>query len=282
MIEQEDVSSPYTLLRDYYLVLVDDLWENGKTKSGIITVNTAYHSKNNAADETEDRGEFKRRYGKIISIPMEFSDDFMIDLIEPPSPQSRRYVNHAHIQKMNLRQERGYRDHEDPRRHYYPSTFEKYDFVSIRDVAKNNTVQVGDRAYFLPTATDVERYLGPYAGGHLFSVRADEIICTTKKSPIFVNHEHYVQTKITPQNDWVFAEIDMEDWEEITMKVGGVDMQVKVSPEAKPLRGKCVAGPTELVDKKILFEREADAPVTIDGRNLTCMRLGDVLATLKS
>lgn len=279
-LQQDDFVAPYELTRDFLIVWVDNIWETAKTRQGIITLNDAFTAKQNV-EETEERGESKRRYGRVMSLPMSLSDDVMVDIIEPSSPQPRKFIGHEYIQKMNRRRERGFRNHENPRSRYYPSTFEKYEFVSVYDVAKNNTVKVGDKVYFTVNATDLERYLGPYKDGHLFSMRADEILCTIKLSPIFQNHEHYTQKTIIPQNDWVFAQLDMEDWKDITKEIAGKTVYLKVAPEALPLRGKVIAGPDGLKDKHIFFEREADAPINVEGMDLTCMRKIDVLATLK-
>jgi co-chaperonin GroES (HSP10) len=281
-LEQEDISSPYTLLRDFYLVQVDDVWETSKTKSGIITKNNAYHAHDNAVDELEDRGEHKRRYGKVIDIPLDLSDDVMVELIDPGTPQSRRYIGHEWLNKMNRMQARGYRDHEDPRQKYYPGTFENYGIVSVRDVAKRNTVKIGDKVYFEHTCTDMEYYLGKHGDGHLFAMRADKILCVVKLRPIFLNHEHHAQKQIIPQGDWVFVELSMEGWDDITVEIAGKPVLMKVSPEALPLQGKVVAGPKDLEGKTVVFEREADAPIEIEGANLTCMRLSDILATIKT
>lgn len=265
----------YQLLVDYYLILVDSIWESTKTKSGIITSNTAIHSSN---EETTESGEHKRRYGRIIQCPVSFSDA-QVDMIDPGLPQSRTYIGHEWLQFQNRRGQRGYRDHENPRKKYYPSTFEKYDVITCEDYAKHVNVKNGDLIYFDPKATDMERYLGPFNGQHMFSVRVDEILCVVKKSPVFVNHERYVRSTILPQGRWVFVELNFESWEDITLPSGIV---MKVAPEAIPLQGRVIAAQNKALERKnVLFERDADAPVTIDGKDLTCMRYDDILATLK-
>lgn len=265
----------YQILRDFYLVKVDSLWESRETKSGLITSNTAIHSTN---EETEDRGAHKRRYGKVIELPLELSDNEHL-LIDPGMPQPRRYVGHEWIQQQNLIGQRGYRDHENPAKKYYPGTFEQYETTKFSDLAPLMDAKVGDRVYFEHNSTDVERYMGTYEDGHLFSIRVDEILCVVKKSPIFLNHERFVKSTIYPQGGWVFVRINFESWEDITMPSGII---MKKAPEALPLQGKVVAAQKkDLIDKNILFEREADAPITIDGDELTCMQGSDILATLK-
>lgn len=264
----------YRLLRDFYLVWVDQIWESEKTKSGIITRNTAAIHTN---EEVEDRGTFKRRYGYVMQPPISFSDTTNPDLpiIDPGAPAPRRFVGHDWIQEMCVGGHRAYR--EDAHLKYYPSTFEQYETMTCADVAKNVDVKIGDKVYFDHKSTDVERYMGPYKEGHIFSVRVDEIICSVKESPIFEGYNKFKQKRIIPQGLWVLVELNMETWETIT--VNGII--VKQAPEAIPLQGKIVAGRDMNVGQNILFEREADAPITVEGRELTCMWADDVLAELK-
>ncbi len=257
----------YRLLRDFYLVWLSQVWEN-PSKSGLVTSATAMANNGapvNALEQLEDSHELRRRYGSVLEVPLMFSDN-MVDIINPGSPQPRRYVGHDWIEAQHQKQQ--------------PSTFEAYETVTMKDISKLVDVKQGDSVYFEPRATDVERYLGPYKEGHLFSVRVDEILCKTKKSPIFLSHQHHVQEKIFPQGGWVFVQIDMEDWADITTPSGII---MKVAPEALPLRGKCVAAQNSKLEKRtVLFERDADAPIDIDGRSLTCMRESDILATIKT
>lgn len=262
----------FQLTHDFYLVKLDEIWESRKTKSGIVTSNTAIQNNN---EELEDRGEFKRRYGIVVECPLSLSDN-ELELIDPGLPQPRRYVGHEWIQRNNLMGQRGYRDHENPRKKYYPSTFEKYETTKFSDLKID--VKVGDKIYFDHKATDVERYMGKHEGGHLFSIQANEILCKVKKSPVFLNHERYVH-EIFPQGGWVFVQINFESWTDITTPSGVI---MKVAPEAVPLQGRVVAAQKkELEGKNVLFERDADAPITIDQRELTCMPESDILATLK-
>jgi co-chaperonin GroES (HSP10) len=270
----------YRMLRDFYVVWLSQVWEE-RPKS-LITSPNAMANNNapvNALEQLEDDHELRRRYGTVMELPLSFSDS-MVEIIDPGSPQPRRYVGHDWIEQQHQQGKRGYRDHENPQDRYYPSTFERYECITRQDIAKLVDVQVGDTIYFEPRATDVERYLGPYKEGHMFSIRVDEILCKTKRSPIFISHQHHVQEKIYPQGGWVFVQISMEDWKDITTPSGII---MKVAPEALPLRGKCIAAQNKKLEKmEVLFEIEADAPIEIDGRSLTCMREDDILATLKS
>jgi len=265
----------YALLRDFYLVTVDEIWEKSTTKSGIITSNTAIR---NNVEELEDRGEYKRRYGRILELPIMLSDNEH-EMIQPSLPQPRKFVGHDWIEWNARRGQRGYRPHENPRSRYYPSTFEQYECTRFSDLKGLVDAKVGDLIYFDHKSTDLERYMGRYGDQHMFSVRVDEILCVVKKGPIFVNHEHYVKSDIFPQGHWVFVKVNMESWADITLPSGII---MKVAPEALPLQGKVIAArKKERVGKNVLFERDADAPITIDGNELTCMVESDILATLK-
>lgn len=272
-----------SLVRDFFLVFVDDLWESHTTKAGLISSNTGWISGQNSSEETEDRGEHKRRYGIIVEVPCSYSDT-ALEMIDPGLPQPRKYVSHDWIQQMQNAGHRGYREHENPAGRYYPSTFEEYETVKMSDIGKRVDAKQGDKVYFEPRATDMERYMGAYnhngLEGHLFSVQVNEILCVAKKSPILINHEHYVKEKIYPQGGWVFVEISMEDWKDITTPAGVI---IKVAPEALPLQGKILAAQREDLKPglNVLFERDADAPITVDGVEMTCMQESDILAIIK-
>lgn len=284
-----DTVDKFVHTRDYYIVWVDNIWETGKTKSGIITLNDSYIHKQNAGDEVEDRGQYKRRYGIVEQVPLTFSDVEQIDFIDPPGPQPRKYIGHAFIQEMNNQGVRGFRDKvintvhgpmfEDPRARYYPSTFERYESITCADIGKRVDIKKGDTVYFDHTCTDNDYYLGPYKNGHLFSMRVDKILCVYKDAPIFKGNSKYKRKQIFPQGGWVFVKVNMEDWKDITTPTGII---IKVAPEALPLRGTVwAAQKEELNGKEIIFERDADAPIMVEKLDLTVMRESDILATIK-
>jgi co-chaperonin GroES (HSP10) len=265
----------YQCIRDFFIVAVDSIWESTRTKSGIITSHVPHVDK---PEEVEERGEFKRRYGIVKEVPVSFSDTD-VETIDPIHPQPRRYIGHDWLEYQHQRGQRGYRAHENPRAKYYPSTFEQYDVITCADIAKQTDIKEGDLVYFSHQCTDVERYMGALGDKHLFSMQVNEILCVVKKSPVFINHERYVRKTIFPQGGWVFVRINMESWEDITTPNGII---MKVAPQALPLQGKVVAAQRkDLEGKNILFEQNADAPITIEGDELTCMRQDDILATLR-
>jgi co-chaperonin GroES (HSP10) len=265
------------LLNDFYLVLVDQVYESSTTKSGIITSNTAIIN-----HEQEDRGEFKRRYGRVLEVPMCFSDT-VVEAVDPGNPPPRTYVGHEHIKRMR---DAGYRagtrqyDH----RVYYPGTFEKYDVVTCKDIAKRVDVNKGDIVYFREISTDVERHMGPYQGGQMFAVRVDEIHAVVKEAAVFEGYNAYKKRKIFPQGGWVFVQLNMETWEDITIPIPGQAQGIiaKVAPEALPLQGKVLhAQRKQLEGKNVIFHRDADAPITVDGKEMTVMVEDDILAIIK-
>lgn len=268
--------STYQFLRDFYLVWVDSIWESGKTKSGLITSNTAIQ---NNVEELEDRGSYKRRYGKILEVPASFSDN-PVEEIDPGLPKPKAFIGHDWIEHQSQIGHRGYRLRENPQSKYYPSTFESIESIKFKDIKRLLSVKVGDTVYFEHFSTDVERYMGPYDGGHLFSVQANEILCVLGERKIFESHSKYKRKEIHPQGGWVFVRINMETWEDITLPSGII---MKVAPEALPLQGRIVASQrADQIGKDVLFERDADAPITVDSKELTCMRQSDILAILRS
>ncbi len=272
----------YRLTRDFYLVFVDEIWESKKSKSGLITSVTA--NANNGAplqalEELEDRGEYKRRYGTVLQLPASFSNADL-EMVDPGLPSPRRYVGHDWLQNMRNIEQRGYRNHEPAHRKYYPSTFDRYDTVTMSDYAKRVNVQVGDKVYFDHKSTDVERYMGRYKDGHIFSIAVNEIVCGVRQEKIFKGYSGYKSSVIYPQGTWVFVKLNMETWEDITLP--GTNIVVKCAPEALPLQGRVVAAQKkELEGKNILFERDADAPITVEGKEMTCMEERDILAVIK-
>lgn len=254
------------LLRDFYLVAVDQLFESGTTPSGIITSNTAI-----IHPEQEDRGEFKRRYGTILELPVGFSDSH-VSIVDPGSPAPRKFVGHDHIE---FQRKYGYGNYTN--KNYYPSTFEKYEEITCIDIAELVDVSVGQRIYFDEKATEQERYMGMHKGKLLYSIRVDEIICSIK----FGMKKNQIQA----QGHWVILEPKMEDWNDILIPIEGKPkeewLQGKVSPDRIWLNGivRSVNNRDDLQDgDTVIFMRDADAPITIEGKDYTCMYNDEVLA----
>lgn len=267
------------LTNDYYLVLIDKLFESSKTKSGIITMNTAV-----LREDVEERTEHKRRYGKVLEVPVNFTRD-AVAMIDPGSPPPKRYVGHEWIEMMRSAGYRaGLRPYDE--KVYYPSTFEKYDTITCEDISKLVDVEAGDKIYFAESATEEERFMGPYNGGLMYAIRVDEIQAKVKTGAVLEGYSGLQRTRIIMQGGWVLVRVDMETWEEITIPIPGQaqGIVVKAAPEAKPLRG-WIESVSHRKDLKtgdhIIFEKDADAPCTIEGKEYSIMKDEDILATIK-
>lgn len=268
------------LTNDYYLVLIDQLFESYTTPSGLISMNTAVVN-----SETEERSEHKRRYGTVLEVPLTFTDAH-VSIVDPGMPHPRRFVGHEWIEMMR---QAGYRQgvRAYNERAYYPSTFEKYDEITCRDVARGVDVKKGDKVYFSENATEEDRFMGPYKGGLMYSVRVDEIQAVVREGNVFQGYSGLKQKKILMQGGWVLVRLDMESWEEISIPIPGqaVPLVVKSAPEAKPLRGwveEVAPRPDLKRGDHIVFERDADAPCMVEGKELVIMKDEDILAKIKS
>jgi co-chaperonin GroES (HSP10) len=235
------------LTNDYYLVLVDQLFESSTTPAGIITMNTAVVN-----PETEDRTQHKRRYGKILEMMRQA----------------------GHRQGLRLYDERA----------YYPSTFEKYDTITCADIAQKVDAKKGDKVYFSENATEEDRFMGKYQGGSMYAIRVDEIQAVVREMKIFTGMKP--QKRILMQGGWVLVENDMETWEEISIPIPGqaVPLVVKAAPQNKPLRGwvrEVAKRPDLKVGDHIVYERDADAPCVVEGKELVIMKDEDILSKIR-
>lgn len=265
------------LTNDYYLVLVDQLFESSTTPAGIITMNTAVVN-----PETEDRTQHKRRYGKILEVPANFTDAH-VDMVDPGLPSPRKYINHEWIEMMRQAGHRqGLRLYDE--RAYYPSTFEKYDTITCADIAQKVDAKKGDKVYFSENATEEDRFMGKYQGGSMYAIRVDEIQAVVREMKIFTGMKP--QKRILMQGGWVLVENDMETWEEISIPIPGqaVPLVVKAAPQNKPLRGwvrEVAKRPDLKVGDHIVYERDADAPCVVEGKELVIMKDEDILSKIR-
>lgn len=265
------------LTNDYYLVLVDQLFESSTTPSGIITKNTAAIN-----PETEDRSEHKRRYGKVLEVPLNFTDAH-VSMVDPGYPAPKRFVGHEWIEMMRQAgHSQGLRPYDE--RAYYPSTFEQYEQITCADVAKLVDVKKGDKIYFSENATEEERFMGKFQGGLMYAIRVDEIQAVVREMKIFTGMKP--QKRIIMQGGWVLVENDMETWEEISIPIPGqaVPLVIKAAPEHKPLRGwvrEVAKRPDLKVGDHIVYERDADAPCVVEGKELVIMKDEDILSKIR-
>lgn len=248
-----------SILQDYFTVQIESRYNEVKSKAGIILINTAY------IDDTDmDRNEHKRIYGTVVGVPKVFSDT-PYRAIDDGMPAYHKYVGHDDIvDRIN----RGYTNHND--KAYYPSTFEKYDVVTMADIAKRVDVKVGDKVYFMPQATEDEHMIEKNKDGEFYRISVSEIICVVRK-----------ETKeIIMQGEWVLVKPNTESWAEITTKSGII---MKPLPAAKWLEGIIAHSNHDhlKVGAKIVYLPNADCPVTIEDEGYYVMPAQDIIGELK-
>lgn len=263
-------------IQDYFIVEVESRYNEAKTKSGIIMINTAY-----IEDGEMDRNNHKRIYGKVLAVPSSFSDTGF-RAIDDGMPSYHKYVGHDDIV---VRINEGYRNHAE--KSYYPSTFEKYDMVTMADLSKLIDVQVGDKVYFVPQATEDENMLEKEKGREVYRICVTDLICVVRTEQI--THEtndpmvvagYEWKNKIITQGEWVLIKPKMETWEEITTKSGIV---IKPNPEKKWLEGIVAHSHHEhcKVGDHIVYLPNADAEVKVEDEDYFVMPVQDVIGKLK-
>src|SRR5690606_7187283 len=106
---------------------------------------------------------------------------------------------------------------------YYPSTFDEYEVITVRDVAELTDIRVNDRVYFDEKVTEPDNLLGKINGLELYKCRIDEVICVVRAvmTPVYNPKgdrviRHDASKAIIMQGGWVLVEPNMETWEEIT------------------------------------------------------------------
>jgi len=261
-----------TILQDYFTVAIESRYNETKSKSGIILINTAWID-----DRDMDRNEHKRIYGTVIGVPKIFSDT-PYRAVDDGMPAYHKYVGHDDIvDKMN----RGYKNHDD--KSYYPSTFEKYDVVTMADISKTTDIKEGDKVYFMPQATEDEHMIEKEKGMEVYRISVSEIICVVR-TVIDTDDTGSVEVgahrKIIMQGEWVLVKPNKESWDEITSRSGII---MKARPEAKWLEGIVAHSRHEhlKVGAKIVYLPNADCPVKIEDEDYYVMPAQDVIGELK-
>lgn len=246
------------ILKDFFMMTVDQRYESSISPSGIITLNTAWVN-----DETIERFDNKRIYGRIEACPVGFSDQ-VVELVDPGFPNPRKYISGEYIEeKVN----RGYWKMNN--NFYTCTTFEKHDTVTCADIAEKCDIRRFDKVYFDPRVTEPENRLGSHNGKELYKIRVDQIICTVRDG------------EILPQGEWCLVEPDMEDWSEIMSPKG---IYMKPRPEAKHLRG--IMRHFQHRDDiregdKIIYMKGADWLLKIEGKKYYAIEAQDILAKLQ-
>ncbi|HTJ52639.1 MAG TPA: hypothetical protein VL443_24455 [Cyclobacteriaceae bacterium] len=264
-------------IQDYFTVAIDSRYPETKTKAGIILINTAWID-----DKDMDRNEHKRIYGTVLSVPKMFSENGY-RAIDDGMPAYHKYVGHDDIvDRIN----RGYRNHSD--KAYYPSTYEKYDVVTMADIAERVDVKVGDKVYFLPQCTEDENMLEKTKEREVYQINVAEIICVVRDNKIgsitLDQDDSFFQKKefnrIIMQGEWVLIKPDMETWDEITSPSGII---LKTQPDKKWLQGIVAhSGHDHLIPgTKIVYLPNADCSVKVEDEEYFVMPAQDVIGELK-
>jgi co-chaperonin GroES (HSP10) len=257
-------------IEDYFVVEVERLYEDTKTKSGIILLNAAWID-----DGDMDRNEHKRIYGKVISVPKSFSDR-AFRAVDEGMPSYRKFIGHDDIvDKIN----RGYRNHDH--KSYYPSTFDAYDVVTYADIAKQVDVKEGDVIYFDPKITEPENKVGK----NHYQLLPNDIFCVMRDwltladgDSIPVGQKQQ-EKQIAMQGEWVFVKPNMETWEEITTKSGII---MKPQPDKKWLEGVVAHTKHEhlRVGQRIVYLPNADCEIKVGEEKFYVMPVQDIIGEL--
>lgn len=242
------------ILRDFFMMTVDQRYESAISPSGIITLNTAWIN-----DKTVERFAYKRIYGRIESCPQDFSDE-IVNLIDPGVPAPRKHISGEHIQNMvNL----GY--HHYNNKFYCCAGMDDFDRVTMTDVAKNTDIRRFDKCYFDSTITEPANLLGMHNGKELYKIGVHQVICTVRDNEILM------------QGGWCLVKPDMETWHEITTKAGIIK---KPRPEAKALRGTMSYMQHKdglAVGEKIIFCKGANWLIKVEGKEYYAIHEDDIL-----
>jgi hypothetical protein len=254
------------VLQDYFTVGIDCKYEEAKTKSGIIKINTAY-----VDDQDMDRYEHKRLYGTVLAVPAIYSNNAH-RAIDEGYPRYTKFIGHDNIvDKIN----RGYRNHDQ--KSYNCSTFDAYEVVTMADIGKKMDVQIGDRLYFTAQTTEEENFLGRHNGKDTYRVIATDVICVVR-DVVDEMLSRWTPFIIT-QGEWILIRPNMETWADITTPAGVIK---KPHPDKKWLEGTIAHShhPDKLPGKRIVYMPDADAEITIEGEKYLYMPAQDVIGEL--
>jgi co-chaperonin GroES (HSP10) len=253
------------MIQDYFTVAIDCKYEEAKTKSGIILINTAYID-----DEDMDRYEHKRLYGTVLAVPATYSDQAH-RAIDEGMPRYTKFVGHDSIvDKIN----RGYRNHDH--KSYNCSSMDAYEVVTLADIGKRMDVKVGDRLYFTPQTTEQENYLGKHEGKDTYRVIVNDVICVVRG--LDENGQWWFSSLIM-QGEWVLVKPNMETWEDITTPAGVIK---KPHPDKKWLEGEIAYSRHKHLQpgKRIVYMPDADAEIKVEGEKYLFMPAQDVIGEL--
>lgn len=264
---------------NYLIVKLEKEFEDSSGYKGIggkdIILNTDNWASEDADNDKDQGGQAKkvRIYGEVVQVPLRLSRQPMLDW-EP---------------------------HGFPA--YGPESVE-YDFRTLQDIRQD--VEVGDRVYFhfnaimrrmySPTGKitrkDRENFIEELKDGSvLYKINYSMVHCTVKPDG-----------RIIPIGGKVLCEADKEDWDDILIKTYYDSarqkakprdqwIQIKVAPEARPLRAyvRYIGAPLKgeedevcglKVGDKIIYKNNADWPVMIEGKEYYPIRHKHILAKI--
>lgn len=240
-----------TIVHDFYIVELEQIWDVERTKSKIITLNDA-HIDSRAKNDDWERNKFKRIYGTLIRAPRGFSGQ-RINPVETGSPQPRIYIGHDLIQeKIN----EGF---DWNNRNYHPGMLDNFQFTTTEDYGNLVDAKEGERVFVNPMALEPDHFIGTGEGGKPhFKVRVDDILGAG--SPV------------RGQGGWVWVYPEKETWEELTTDSGII---TKSSLGYKKLRGKLSTG------ESIYFQTNSEWPFMVDGVEMYCTESENVLCVIE-
>ncbi len=243
-----------TVLRDYFLVAVDTMYEKTTTKSGIQILNDAW-----IEEKERYRFQYKRIYGVVTAVPRGYSKTNVAP-IDMGEPNPHLYVSHDIIADMRAR------GHDWNRQDYYhPGMAENYAMITLQDYGAKCDIKVGEKVYFNPIVTEEENFVEGQHRSGVFKIRVDHIFCKV------------VNGVITPQGGYVLVEANMESWQDITTPMGIIK---KPAPEARVCEGwiRHVQPGSELQPGQLVYYiKDADWPHKIEGKEYYVMQEKDIL-----
>ena len=250
------------ILRDHYMVTIDQEYDSVRMKNGLVSLNAAY-----LEDDQEKKYQFKRQWGTVVRIPPAFSNT-VHDLIDTGIPQRRKFIPSEFIQ---MKANQGFT--KLPK--YWPTTFDKYNEITRSDLGAKMSVKVGDRVYLDYLVSEKENLLGKHKGKNMYQVGVDQIYCVVRRERSRVDYRY--RNNITMQGGWVLVEPDVETWDEIMTDNG---LLKKPKPEAKALLGfvrHIDSRPDVKRGDHIVYARNADYVVVVEGKSYFVMKDSDIL-----
>lgn len=245
------------IINDYFLMTVDQRYESTISPSGIITLSSAW-----IHEEVIERFDYKRIYGKIQSVPLNFTE-FALEPVDPGYPNPKV---HLPAEFINQRKNSGYKRYGN--HNYNCAGNDGFELITRATIAEKTDIRVGDKVYFDPRATEDENLVGRHNKHELFKIAPEEIVCTVRDGEILM------------QGEWCLVEPNMESWEEITTKAGII---MKPRPEAKFLQGimRHFQYHEDLLEgDHIVYVKGADWTMDIEGKKYYAIEWRDIVAKI--